>query len=47
VIVLASVFIGVNVIGGLGALLAVPIAIIVKVMLDEFWTFEGEVGSEK
>jgi predicted PurR-regulated permease PerM len=41
VIVLVSVFVGVQLIGGLGALLAVPVAIIVKVLLDEFW----EVGS--
>ncbi|MFN8537671.1 MAG: AI-2E family transporter [Thermomicrobiales bacterium] len=48
VIVLVSVFIGVNVIGGLGALLAVPLAIIVKVLLDEFWMFEelGSAGDE-
>ncbi len=46
VIVLVSVFVGVQLIGGLGALLAVPVAIIIKVLLDEFWTF-AEVGSGK
>lgn len=42
VIVLVAVFIGVQLIGGLGALLAVPVAIIVKTLLDEFWVFPEE-----
>jgi predicted PurR-regulated permease PerM len=41
VIVLVSVFVGVQLIGGLGALLAVPVAIIIKVLLDEFWEAGG------
>ena len=44
VIVLASVFIGVQLIGGLGALLAVPVAIIIKTVLDEFWVFPEEAN---
>lgn len=39
VIVLVSVFVGVQLVGGIGALLAVPVAIIIKTLLDEFWTF--------
>lgn len=42
VIVLVSIFIGVQTIGGIGALLAVPVAIIIKTLLDEFWTFPDQ-----
>ena len=42
VIVLVSIFIGVQTIGGIGALLAVPVAIIIKALLDEFWTFPAD-----
>lgn len=39
VVVLVAVFIGAGTVGGIGALLAVPVAIIAQTLLDEFWTF--------
>jgi predicted PurR-regulated permease PerM len=46
VVVLVAVFVGAELVGGLGALLAVPVALIIKVVVDEFWVF-SEVGSGK
>lgn len=38
-VVVLALFLGAEVLGILGALLAVPIAVIVQALLDEFWTF--------
>jgi len=38
-VVVLALFLGAEVLGILGALLAVPLAVIVQAMLDEFWTF--------
>lgn len=38
-VVVLALFLGAEFLGILGALLAVPIAVIVQVLLDEFWTF--------
>lgn len=39
-VVVLALFLGAEVLGILGALLAVPIAVIVQTLLDEFWRFE-------
>ncbi len=38
-VVVLALFLGAEVLGILGALLAVPLAVIVQTLLDEFWTF--------
>jgi predicted PurR-regulated permease PerM len=38
-VVVLALFLGAEVLGILGALLAVPIAVVVQALLDEFWTF--------
>jgi predicted PurR-regulated permease PerM len=38
-VVVLALFLGAEMLGILGALLAVPIAVIVQALLDEFWTF--------
>jgi predicted PurR-regulated permease PerM len=38
-VVVLALFLGAEVLGILGALLAVPIAVIVQALLDEFWIF--------
>lgn len=38
-VVVVALFIGEEVLGILGALLAVPIAVIIQILLDEFWKF--------
>ena len=38
-VVVLALFIGAETLGILGALLAVPLAVIVQALLDEFWTF--------
>jgi predicted PurR-regulated permease PerM len=43
-VVVLALFIGAEVLGILGALLAVPLAVIVQALLDEFWTFEASGG---
>ena len=43
--VIVAVFIGAETIGGLGALLAVPVAVIIQTFLDEFWTFPQETAA--
>ena len=44
-VVVLALFLGAEVLGILGALLAVPIAVIVQALLDEFWTFgESRAG---
>ncbi len=44
-VVVLALFLGAEVLGILGALLAVPIAVIVQALLDEFWTF-GEASDQ-
>lgn len=39
-VVVLALFLGAEVLGILGALLAVPLAVIVQALLDEFWTFD-------
>lgn len=39
-VVVVALFLGAEVLGILGALLAVPIAVIIQTLLDEFWTFD-------
>lgn len=41
-VVVVSLFIGEEVLGILGALLAVPIAVVLQILLDEFWKFGDE-----
>jgi len=41
-VVVASLFIGEEVLGILGALLAVPIAVVLQILLDQFWKFDNE-----
>lgn len=41
-VVVLALFLGAEVLGILGALLAVPIAVIVQALLDEFWRFGDE-----
>jgi predicted PurR-regulated permease PerM len=41
-VVVLALFLGAEVLGILGALLAVPIAVVVQALLDEFWTFDNE-----
>jgi predicted PurR-regulated permease PerM len=40
-VVVLALFLGAEVLGILGALLAVPIAVIVQTLLDEFWRFDA------
>lgn len=42
-VVVVSLFIGEEVLGILGALLAVPIAVVLQILLDQFWTFGNEL----
>jgi predicted PurR-regulated permease PerM len=44
-VVVIALFLGAELLGILGALLAVPIAVIVQALLDEFWRFEETEGS--
>jgi predicted PurR-regulated permease PerM len=44
-VVVLALFLGAEVLGILGALLAVPLAVIVQALLDEFWTFDEVDGS--
>ena len=44
-VVVLALFLGAEVLGILGALLAVPIAVIVQALLDEFWTFDDAGAS--
>ncbi len=39
-VVVLALFLGAELLGILGALLAVPLAVIVQALLDEFWTFD-------
>ncbi len=41
-VVVVSLFIGEEVLGILGALLAVPIAVVIQILLDQFWKFGDE-----
>ncbi len=41
-VVVVSLFIGEEVLGILGALLAVPIAVVMQILLDQFWKFGDE-----
>jgi len=41
-VVVVSLFIGEDVLGILGALLAVPIAVVIQILLDQFWKFGDE-----
>ena len=41
-VVVVALFIGEEVLGILGALLAVPIAVVIQILLDQFWTFGDE-----
>lgn len=43
-VVVLALFLGAEVLGILGALLAVPLAVIVQAVLDEFWTFDETEG---
>ncbi len=43
-VVVLALFLGAEVLGILGALLAVPLAVIVQALLDEFWTFGDADG---
>jgi predicted PurR-regulated permease PerM len=43
-VVVVALFLGAEVLGILGALLAVPIAVIIQTLLDEFWKFEDAPG---
>jgi len=38
-VIVVALFLGAEMLGILGALLAVPIAVILQILLDEFWTF--------
>lgn len=44
-VVVLALFLGAEVLGILGALLAVPLAVIVQALLDEFWTFDDASGN--
>jgi len=44
-VVVLALFLGAEVLGILGALLAVPLAVIVQALLDEFWTFNETDGN--
>lgn len=44
-VVVLALFLGAELLGILGALLAVPLAVIVQAVLDEFWTFDDADGS--
>ena len=44
-VVVLALFLGAEVLGILGALLAVPLAVIVQALLDEFWTFDDADGN--
>lgn len=44
-VVVLALFLGAEVLGILGALLAVPLAVIVQALLDEFWTFDEAGGN--
>ncbi|MDQ2786906.1 MAG: AI-2E family transporter [Chloroflexota bacterium] len=44
-VVVLALFLGAEVLGILGALLAVPLAVIVQALLDEFWTFDNGTGN--
>ena len=45
-VVVLALFLGAESLGILGALLAVPIAVIVQALLDEFWTFTEEKAGD-
>jgi predicted PurR-regulated permease PerM len=45
-VVVIALFLGAEVLGILGALLAVPIAVIIQTLLDEFWTFDEPPAAE-
>jgi predicted PurR-regulated permease PerM len=45
-VIVLALFLGAEALGILGALLAVPIAVIVQTLLDEFWTF-GDPPAEQ
>ncbi|HET8629487.1 MAG TPA: AI-2E family transporter [Thermomicrobiales bacterium] len=44
-VVVVALFLGAEWLGILGALLAVPLAVVAQVLLDEFWTFPGTPAS--
>ena len=44
-VVVLALFLGAELLGILGALLAVPLAVIVQALLDEFWTFDDAGGN--
>ncbi|HEU5329928.1 MAG TPA: AI-2E family transporter [Thermomicrobiales bacterium] len=46
-VVVVALFLGAEVLGILGALLAVPIAVIIQTLLDEFWQFEDAPVTEE
>jgi predicted PurR-regulated permease PerM len=43
-VIVLALYLGAEVLGILGALLAVPVAVVLQILLDEFWTFE-EAGA--
>jgi predicted PurR-regulated permease PerM len=45
-VVVLALFLGIETIGPFGALLAVPIAIIVQVLIDEFYVFKEDVAAD-
>ena len=46
-VVVLALFLGAELLGILGALLAVPLAVIMQAMLDEFWTFDDADGDAR
>jgi predicted PurR-regulated permease PerM len=45
-VVVLALFLGAEILGILGALLAVPIAVIIQTLLDEFWRFDEPNAAE-
>jgi len=45
-VVVLALFLGAEVLGILGALLAVPIAVVIQILLDEFWRFDEPAAAD-
>ena len=43
-VIVLALYLGAETLGILGALLAVPVAVVLQILLDEFWTFEDAAG---